>query len=165
MAYILASSALLQKLQKNTVHLLLETKYTFTQVEYGASFSHVLLSSAEASRASGCPLSTEVTITANRKRNQTISIRLTPTEKKEITAKAKQAQMTLTDYLIECSRNTEIKVTNLSEVLVELKHIGNNINQIARKVNSKRFFFGNFNSFIEGQRKIYDAILSLTGGD
>ncbi len=73
--------------------------------------------------------------------------------------------MTLTDYLIECSRNTEIKVTNLSEVLVELKHIGNNINQIARKVNSKRFFFGNFNSFIEGQRKIYDAILSLTGGD
>ena len=48
--------------------------------------------------------------------------------------------MTLTDYLIECSRNTEIKVTDLSEVLVELKRIGNNINQIARKVNSKRFF-------------------------
>ena len=104
-------------------------------------------------------------ITANRKRNQTISIRLTPTEKKEIITKAKQAQMTLTDYLIECSRNTKIKVTDLSEVLVELKRIGNNINQIARKVNSKRFFFGNFNSVIEGQRKIYDAILNLTGGD
>ena len=110
-------------------------------------------------------ITTEVTITANRKRNQTISIRLTPTEKKEITAKAKQAQMTLTDYLIECSRNTDIKVTDLSEVLVELKRIGNNINQIARKVNSKRFFFGNFNSVIEGQRKIYDAILNLTGDD
>ena len=108
---------------------------------------------------------TEVTITANRKRNQTLSIRLTPAEKKEITAKAKQAQMTLTDYLIECSRNTEIKVTDLSDVLVELKRIGNNINQIARKVNSKRFFFGKFDSVIEGQRKIYDAILSLTGDD
>jgi len=93
-------------------------------------------------------ITTEVTITANRKRNQTISIRLTPAEKKEITNKAKQAQMTLTDYLIECSRNTEIKVTDLSDVLVELKRIGNNINQIARKVNSKRFFFGNFNSVI-----------------
>ena len=69
--------------------------------------------------------------------------------------------MTLTDYLIECSRNTEIKVTDLSDVLVEL----NNINQIARKVNSKRFFFGNFNSVIEGQRKIYDAILSLAEDD
>ena len=48
--------------------------------------------------------------------------------------------MTLTDYLIECSRNTDITVTDLSEVLVELKRIGNNINQIARKINSKRFF-------------------------
>ena len=54
---------------------------------------------------------------ANRKRNQTISIRLTAEEKKEIVAKAEQAQMTLTDYLIECSRNTDITVTDLSEVL------------------------------------------------
>ena len=73
--------------------------------------------------------------------------------------------MTLTDYLIECSRKTEITITDLSEVLVELKRIGNNINQIARKINSKRFFFGNFDSVIEGQRKIYDAILRLKGED
>lgn len=102
---------------------------------------------------------------ANRKRNQTISIRLTKEEKKEIVAKAKQAQMTLTDYLIECSRNTEITVTDLSEVLVELKRIGNNLNQIARKINSKRLFFGKFDTVIEGQKKIYDAILSLTGDE
>ena len=62
--------------------------------------------------------------------------------------------MTLTDYLIECSRNTDITVTDLSEVLVELKRIG-----------KKRFFFGKFDSVIEGQRKIYDAILSLTGDE
>ena len=135
--------------------------------------------SAEVSRASGCPLGRKKpggspdpllsnhggTIIEKRKRNQTLSIRLTPAEKKEIISKAKQAQMTLTDYLIECSRSTEIKVTDLSEVLVELKRIGNNINQIARKINSKRFFFGKFDSVIEGQRKIYDAILNLTGDD
>ena len=40
LAYTLDSTVLLQKLQKNTVHLLLETKYTFTQVEYGVSLSH-----------------------------------------------------------------------------------------------------------------------------
>ena len=102
---------------------------------------------------------------AKRKRNQTISIRLTTEEKKEIITKAKQAQMTLTDYLITCSRNTNITVTDPSEVLVELKRIGNNINQIARKINSKRFFFGKFDSVVEGQRKIYNAILSLTGDD
>ena len=137
------------------------------------------LRSAEASRASGCPLGRKKpggspdpllsnhggTIIEKRKRNQTLSIRLTPAEKKEIISKAKQAQMTLTDYLIECSRSTEIKVTDLSEVLVELKRIGNNINQIARKINSKRFFFGKFDSVIEGQRKIYDAILNLTVDD
>ena len=73
---------------------------------------------------------------ANRKRNQTISIRLTAEEKKEIVAKAEQAQMTLTDYLIECSRNTDITVTDLSEVLVELKRIGNNINQAITSIRS-----------------------------
>ena len=73
--------------------------------------------------------------------------------------------MTLTDYIIKCSRDTKITVTDLSEVLVELKRIGNNINQIARKINSKRFFFGKFDSVVEGQRKIYDAILDLKGDD
>ena len=86
-------------------------------------------------------------------------------KKEEIIAKAKQANMTLTDYLIECSRNTEITVTDLSEVLIELKRIGNNLNQIARKANSRRFFFPKFDSVVKGQRIIYDAILSLTGGD
>ena len=47
----------------------------------------------------------------------------------------------------------------LNKYAIELKRIGNNLNQIARKINSKRFFFGKFDSVIEGQRKIYDAIL------
>ena len=90
---------------------------------------------------------------------------MTAEEKKEIAAKAKQAQMSLTDYLIDCSRKTTIKVTDLSAILAELKRIGNNLNQIARKANSRRFFFAKLDSVIEGQRKIYDAILSMTGED
>ena len=65
---------------------------------------------------------------------------MTAEEKKEIAAKAKQAQMSLTDYLIECSRKTTIKVTDLSSILAELKRIGNNLNQIARKANSRKEF-------------------------
>ena len=90
---------------------------------------------------------------------------MTAEEKKEIAAKAKQAQLSLTDYLIKCSRKTTIKVTDLSSILAELKRIGNNLNQIARKANSRRFFFVKFDSVIEGQRKIYDAILSMMGED
>lgn len=161
-------------------------QYTYLFVQHhllglckSGGYLSLLLSSAEASRASGCPPNAKKRAVArthfyinhggiylaNRKRNQTLSIRLTPTEKKEIIIKAKQAQMTLTDYLIECSRNTNITVTDLTEVLVELKRIGNNLNQIARKANSRRFFFPKFDSVIEGQRKIFDAIWSLTGGD
>ncbi len=73
--------------------------------------------------------------------------------------------MTLTDYLIQCSRDTQITVTDLSEMLVELKRIGNNLNQIARKANSRKFFFAKLDSVVEGQRKIYDAILGLKGGE
>ena len=73
--------------------------------------------------------------------------------------------MTLTEYLIQCSRSANITVTDLSEVLAELKRVGNNLNQIARKANSWRFFFPKFDSVIEGQRRIYDAILSLTEDD
>ena len=161
-------------------------QYTYLFVQHhllglckSGGYLSLLLSSAEASRVSGCPPNAKKRAVArthfyinhggiylaNRKRNQTLSIRLTPTEKKEIIIKAKQAQMTLTDYLIECSRNTNITVTDLTEVLVELKRIGNNLNQIARKANSRRFFFPKFDSVIEGQRKIFDAIWSLTGGD
>ena len=47
LAYTLDFFALLQKLQINTIHLLLVTKYTFMRVENSVSISHVLLSSAE----------------------------------------------------------------------------------------------------------------------
>ena len=161
-------------------------QYTYLFVQHhllglckSGGYLSLLLSSAEASRASGCPPNAKKRAVArthfyiihggiylaNRKRNQTISIRLTTEEKKEIVSKAKQAQMTLTDYIIECSRDKKITVTDLSEVLVELKRIGNNLNQIARKINSKRFFFGKFDSVIESQRKVYDAILRLKGED
>ena len=100
-----------------------------------------------------------------RKRDQTLTFRLTTAEKKEIVSKAKKANMTITDYVLECSRNTRITVTDLSEVLVQLKRIGNNLNQIAKKVNSRLFFYPKLDSVIEGQKKIYDAILSLAGDD
>ena len=73
--------------------------------------------------------------------------------------------MTLTDYLIACSRDTTIKVTDLSGILVELKRIGNNLNQIARRANTRRFIFQRFDSVVAEQRKIYEAILELTDED
>ena len=101
-----------------------------------------------------------------RTRNKSIPIRVTEKELQAIDEAAKKAKKNRTEYLISAALGKEITVIeDLREMIVQLKRIGNNLNQIALKINSKRFFFGKFDSVIEGQRKIYDAILSLTGDE
>ncbi len=98
----------------------------------------------------------------NRKRNQTLSIRLTQSEKTALLSKAKKSKLTLTDYILKSSLQTEIKVIDLQPLLIEMKRIGNNLNQITQKINSGAFNSYNFSEMIAMQRKIYDAIIKLS---
>lgn len=91
-----------------------------------------------------------------------MSIRLTDSEKSAICKKSKKAHLTLTEYILKSSLQTEIKVVDLQPLLVELKRIGNNLNQITRKLNSGAFSTYNFSEMIAMQRKIYDAIIKLS---
>lgn len=68
----------------------------------------------------------------------------------------------MTEYILKSSLQTEIKVVDLQPLLVELKRIGNNLNQITRKINSSTFSFYNFSEMIAMHRKIYDAIIKLS---
>lgn len=97
----------------------------------------------------------------NRKRNITLSIRLTAEEKEALKKKAKQANLSMTDYLLRCSSRKKIRVVNMDKVIVEMKRVGNNLNQITRKINSGDFKSYNFKKVIEEQRKIYDLLLSI----
>ena len=63
---------------------------------------------------------------------------------------------------MKSSFKTQIKVIDLQLLLVELKRIGNNLNQITRKINSGAFCSYNFEEVIDMQRKIYDAIIKLS---
>lgn len=63
---------------------------------------------------------------------------------------------------MKSSFKTQIKVIDLQLLLVELKMIGNNLNQITRKINSGAFCSYNFEEVIDMQRKIYDAIIKLS---
>ena len=90
----------------------------------------------------------------NRNRNQTLSIRLTQAEKSAICKKSMNAQLTLNEYILKSSLHTEIKVIDLRPLLVELKRIGNNLNQITRKINSGACNSYNFSEMIAMQRKI-----------
>lgn len=91
-----------------------------------------------------------------------MSIRLTQSEKSAIYKMSKKAQLTLTEYILKSSLKSEIKVVDLQPLLVELKRIGNNLNQITRKINSGAFNSYNFSETIAMQRKIYDAIIKLS---
>lgn len=102
----------------------------------------------KASRASGMP-DTSITLGGSpnplpnrkenysRRRSANIAIHVTPQEKNMIRTKADRAHMSMTDYIISAVRDDEIMVCDgLVPLLIELKRIGNNINQIAYKANS-----------------------------
>ena len=100
----------------------------------------------------------------NRKRNQTLTIRVTAGEKDTITQKAAKARMSVTDYIVASSQLTQIHVAEDTRPLVtELKRVGNNLNQISMKINAGAFQSYNFQEVIEMQRSIYEALLHIGG--
>ena len=99
-----------------------------------------------------------------RKRDKTLTIRLTESEKMMIEKKASKAKLNLTEYIISVSSKSKISVTeDTKPLLLELKRIGNNINQIAMKMNSGAVSSYNFDEVISMQRKIYEQLLLLVG--
>ena len=100
-----------------------------------------------------------------RKRAETLTIRLTKAEKEMIQKKAKKAQLSITDFLVATSLRTEIHVAeDVKPLLVELKRIGNNINQITMKINAGAFHSADFSEVIQGQRMIFEQLLRIAGG-
>ena len=102
---------------------------------------------------------------SNRKRNLTVTIRVTPSEKDAIIRKATQADMTLTDYLVTAALSTEIYVAeDMKPVVAELKRIGTNLNQITMKINAGVFHSYNFTEVIDWQQKLYEEIYRIGRG-
>lgn len=105
-------------------------------------------------------------ITENRKRDKTLTIRLTDSEKKKIITKARKAKMSATDFIIASVDDAVIKTPDdLRPVVSQLKRIGNNINQIAVKVNSGVVYSVNFDEVIEMQNKIYEKVFEIANAD
>ena len=103
----------------------------------------------------------------NRKRDVTLTIRLTAAEKDAIVRNAAKARMSLTDYIIASSLLKEIHVAEDTRPLIsELKRIGNNLNQISMKINAGAFQSYNFQKVIDLQRSIYEELYRISwGGD
>lgn len=72
----------------------------------------------------------------NRKRDKQIKFYVTEKEYKEIKKKVEKSKLKQTDYLIKSALNKKIIVLDgLKEILLELSREGNNLNQIAKKIN------------------------------
>ncbi len=98
-----------------------------------------------------------------RRRNETLTVRLTRTEKSAIIAKAKRAKMNLTEYILAISKQTEIVLPpDTAPIVIELKRIGNNLNQIATKVNSGVAYVEGLQTVVENQNKIYGLLYEMT---
>lgn len=103
-------------------------------------------------------------MTENRRRNVTLTIRVTEKEKEAILTQAQKAQMSLTDYLVTCALSAKIYVPeDLKPIVTELKRIGTNLNQITAKINMGIFKSYNFSEVIDGQRRIYETLVRMGG--
>ena len=72
----------------------------------------------------------------------------------------------MTEFIIASADNAVIKTPDdLRPVVTQLKRIGNNINQIAIKVNSGAVYSVNFAEVIEMQNKIYEKIFEIANAN
>lgn len=97
-----------------------------------------------------------------RRRDNTLTIRLTKSEKERIERNAKRTKRSITDYIVSLSLETPIHVAeDVKPLLIELKRIGNNLNQIAAKINSGVFHSYDFQDVVDEQKKIYEQLLEI----
>ncbi len=74
------------------------------------------------------------------RKTESMLLRLTPTEKKNISYHAKLMNISQTEYISLCIRRKRIVVCeNFPDLIYQLSKIGNNINQIATVANTNKY--------------------------
>ena len=76
-----------------------------------------------------------------RKRNHVVPIRFSDHELSVIDANAKKAHLSRTEFLVSAGMAKPIVILDdLKPILAELRRIGNNVNQLTRKVNNGEIY-------------------------
>ena len=97
----------------------------------------------------------------NRKRNKTLTIRLTETEKEMLVRNAKRTCKSLTDYIVYLSLESTTKSTNeIKPLIIELKRLADQLNSINEKLESGDLHSFNFQDVFE-QKIIYKQLFEL----
>ena len=100
-----------------------------------------------------------------KKKTAIITARMTPQTQAEIQHRAKQAGMTVTDYLVTCALDKEIiQVNGLDEILSELKAQGRNLNQLTTLANMGRIQFLRSDELIDRYADLYQRMTGIARG-
>ena len=92
-----------------------------------------------------------------------ITARMTPGIKDLIQHQAKQAGMTVTDYIITCALGKEIvRVDGLDEILTEVKAQGRNLNQLTTLANMGRIQILRSDELIDGYADLCQKLLRIS---
>ena len=98
----------------------------------------------------------------NLKKDKIITIRVSEKEKKKLIEKSKIAKLSLSEYLIEQGFDKDIVIVDwLNEVVVELRRIGNNINQLMYLTNSRRIYTVDLSEVKQEIGKVWSVISEL----
>lgn len=90
------------------------------------------------------------------KKDNVITIRVTKQEKEKLIKKSQEADMTLSEYLIEQGLERDIIIIeDVRNFVLELRKIGNNINQLTHLANSGTIKIVCLDGFKEDMKKIW----------
>lgn len=91
-----------------------------------------------------------------KEKTEIITMRIKPQYKQEIQRKAKQAQLTVTDYLTLCGMDKKlVQIQGLDELLTELKAQGRNLNQLTALANMGQIEFADCEKLLNVYTNLY----------
>ena len=98
-----------------------------------------------------------------KKKTAIVTARMTPEVKQRLQERAKDAHMTLTDYLIICGLGQEIiQVKGLDAVLAELKAQGRTLHQLTTLANMGRLTVLRANDLTDSYTALCEQVSRLT---
>ena len=96
------------------------------------------------------------------KKDNVIVIRVTKQEKERLIKKSQEAEMSLSEYMIEQALERDIIVVeDVKNLVYELRKIGNNINQLTRLANSGMIKVVYLDEAKEELKKIWRGLTTL----
>lgn len=99
---------------------------------------------------------------STRKRDKTLTVRLTEKEKNQILLKSKRAKMTVTDYIVTLNSGKEINIIeDLKPMLLELKAYGRNLNQLTVLSHLGKISAVDLSQTTQILQKNYDVLVKL----